>query len=205
MSVGVINALFQSGISPNNDFIILLCAIVFVSTSILLFFKFTSTKDKETELNYYNYYEEKELSKDFVVVELLTVLNMKSINYIDFINIFYYEGNEFKKVVISPRNKFNMKVFEDETKDKVIVFKDYATWQLFKLICKVDNPIILTAEHYKKTLKYVPFKDLITNSLKGEKMKIYIENNYNKYIVKQFSRSEVCSIVGYYLSLQGGN
>ena len=205
MMIGVINVLFETGISHNNNFVIFSFWILFISFTLLLFFKFTSLKEKETELDFFAKYHTN-LKTDYVIAEIMFLDSKRS--KISFVNLFYYQNGKFIKADLIP---FNMlKNTSLKLEEHFFVFKDYCSFLAFNEFYKTDDYNILSAEFYLNTYKH---SLSLSQMLESKKTIVrndiniynYIEAHYNKYFVLNYKNSEVNQMNSLYLSFLRGD
>lgn len=121
------------------------------------------------------------------------------------INLFFYQDHSFQKCYLILFNQINLFDYQTILKDKLLVFKDYQSYQQFNKLYNSFKNIILTAEYYLLTLKHsISLENMIEKERiivkKDEGIYQYIEDNYNKYFVKNYAYSEVNKIKSLYFN-----
>lgn len=205
MMIGVINVLFETGISHNNNFVIFSFWILFISLTLLLFFKFTSLKEKETELDFFTKYSSN-LKTDYIIAEIMFLDSKKT--KISFLNLFYYQKEKFIKAHLIPFNMLKNANLDFEK--QFLVFKDYNSFLVFNKFFKTNNYAILNAEFYLSTYRHslslfdmLDIRKIIVR--RDSNIYTYIEEHYNKYFVLNCKNSEVNEINSLYLSFLRGD
>ncbi len=200
MIIGLINAFFQTGLSHNNTLLSFSYWIFFIILTLFLFFKFTSLKEKESELEYFEKYQAKK-EKDYVIVEVVYLPKSKKIASI---GLYFYENDFFQKCYLIPFNRVNAFDYDAVLKNELLVFKDYESYLEFKKLYSSLSVVVLSAEYYNLTLKHSISLDNMLNDKKilvskDTKIHQYIEDNYNKFFVRNYFFSEIEKLNALYL------